>query len=155
MTEVRLTGSLHRTSRRISGIAGCCGPSIAVALLPQHGPHARMFRSTRSICAGASCPRSARAGSSPGTAAAAGTASISICSARIGLAISRKLARMIGGDVIVASEPGKGSVFTVRIASDHKKFLPLRSAPPRGLFWGAKIFRFSPGPRAWYYPSIA
>ena len=29
------------------------------------------------------------------------------------LAISRKLARMMGGDVIVTSEPGKGSVFTV------------------------------------------
>ena len=34
---------------------------------------------------------------------------------RIGLAISRKLARMMGGDVTVASEPGKGSVFTVRL----------------------------------------
>ena len=31
----------------------------------------------------------------------------------LGLAISRKLARMMGGDVTVASEPGKGSVFTV------------------------------------------
>ena len=31
----------------------------------------------------------------------------------LGLAISRKLARMMGGDVRVASEPGKGSVFTV------------------------------------------
>ena len=31
------------------------------------------------------------------------------------LAIARKLARMMGGDVTVASEPGKGSVFTVRL----------------------------------------
>jgi signal transduction histidine kinase len=33
----------------------------------------------------------------------------------LGLTISRKLARMMGGDVTVASEPGKGSVFTVRL----------------------------------------
>jgi len=33
----------------------------------------------------------------------------------LGLAITRKLARMMGGDVIVTSELGKGSVFTVRL----------------------------------------
>jgi signal transduction histidine kinase len=33
----------------------------------------------------------------------------------LGLAITRKLARMMGGDVTVASEPGKGSVLTVRL----------------------------------------
>jgi adenylate cyclase len=33
----------------------------------------------------------------------------------LGLAITRKLARMMGGDVTVASEPGIGSVFTVRL----------------------------------------
>jgi PAS domain S-box-containing protein len=31
----------------------------------------------------------------------------------LGLALSRKLARMMGGDIEVASEPGKGSIFTV------------------------------------------
>ena len=36
----------------------------------------------------------------------------------LGLAITRKLARMMGGDVTVASEPGKGSVFTVRLPAD-------------------------------------
>jgi adenylate cyclase len=36
----------------------------------------------------------------------------------LGLAITRKLARMMGGDVTVTSEPGKGSVFTVRLPSD-------------------------------------
>jgi adenylate cyclase len=33
----------------------------------------------------------------------------------LGLAITRKLARIMGGDVTVASELGKGSVFTVRL----------------------------------------
>ncbi len=33
----------------------------------------------------------------------------------LGLALSRKLARMMGGDVTVTSEPGEGSVFTVRL----------------------------------------
>ena len=33
----------------------------------------------------------------------------------LGLAITRKLARLMGGDVTVASEPGKGSEFTVRL----------------------------------------
>jgi GAF domain-containing protein len=33
----------------------------------------------------------------------------------LGLAITRKLARLMGGDVTVASEIGKGSVFTVRL----------------------------------------
>jgi two-component system, NtrC family, sensor kinase len=33
----------------------------------------------------------------------------------LGLALSRKLARMMGGDVTVVSDPGKGSVFTVRL----------------------------------------
>jgi adenylate cyclase len=33
----------------------------------------------------------------------------------LGLAITRKLARMMGGDVTVTSEPGNGSIFTVRL----------------------------------------
>jgi signal transduction histidine kinase len=33
----------------------------------------------------------------------------------LGLALSRKLARMMGGDVTVTSEAGKGSMFTVRL----------------------------------------
>jgi signal transduction histidine kinase len=38
----------------------------------------------------------------------------------LGLALSRKLARMMGGDVTVASEPGKGSVFTVRLPASSQ-----------------------------------
>ena len=38
----------------------------------------------------------------------------------LGLAITRKLARMMGGDVAVASEPGKGSVFTVRLPGGER-----------------------------------
>jgi signal transduction histidine kinase len=38
----------------------------------------------------------------------------------LGLAISRKLARMIGGDGTVTSELGKGSVFTVRLPSEEQ-----------------------------------
>jgi signal transduction histidine kinase/CheY-like chemotaxis protein len=36
----------------------------------------------------------------------------------LGLALSRRFARMMGGDIEVSSEPGKGSVFTLRIPSD-------------------------------------
>ncbi len=36
----------------------------------------------------------------------------------LGLAITRKLARMMGGEVTVASEPDKGSAFTVRLPGD-------------------------------------
>jgi signal transduction histidine kinase len=38
----------------------------------------------------------------------------------LGLALSRKLARMMGGDVTVTSEPGKGSVFTLRLPCTSK-----------------------------------
>jgi GAF domain-containing protein len=42
----------------------------------------------------------------------------------LGLAITRKLARMMGGDVTVTSEPGEGSVFTVRLPAGANTYAP-------------------------------
>src|SRR5262249_48502554 len=49
----------------------------------------------------------------------------------LGLAITRKLARMMGGDVTVASEPGKGSVFTLRLRGDADHRLRAQEGPAR------------------------
>jgi signal transduction histidine kinase/CheY-like chemotaxis protein len=50
----------------------------------------------------------------------------------LGLAITRRLVRMMGGDVTVASEPGKGSVFTIRLQASGEgdgTAAPAESAP--------------------------
>jgi signal transduction histidine kinase len=47
----------------------------------------------------------------------------------LGLAITRKLARIMGGDVTAASEPGKGSIFTVRLPGGPIDLKLKRSRP--------------------------
>ena len=56
----------------------------------------------------------------------------------LGLAIARKLARMMGGDVTVTSEPGKGSVFTVRLPGGARHInavMALRCIRGPAIFW--------------------
>jgi CheY-like chemotaxis protein len=59
----------------------------------------------------------------------------------LGLAITRHFCRMMGGDVTVASESGKGSTFTIRLPAevhdsakelDEKPALPLDQLPKEG-----------------------
>ena len=42
----------------------------------------------------------------------------------LGLAITRRFCQMLGGDVVVASEPGKGSTFTVRLPAEIEAAAP-------------------------------
>jgi signal transduction histidine kinase len=43
----------------------------------------------------------------------------------LGLAISRRLARLLGGDLLLSSEPGKGSTFTVWLPASEAESRPL------------------------------
>jgi signal transduction histidine kinase len=75
----------------------------------------------------------------------------------LGLAITRKLARMMGGDVTVASEPGKGSVFTVRLPAGAAPLAKTASGstngrPPVPI---ASSSSSMTRPRASYYPIIS
>jgi len=47
----------------------------------------------------------------------------------LGLVITRKFCQMMGGDITVASEPGKGSVFTVRLPGGVPKDTAIAPTP--------------------------
>jgi signal transduction histidine kinase len=49
----------------------------------------------------------------------------------LGLVISRKFCQMMGGDITVASEPGKGSVFTVRLPGSAPEDTAVAPTPAR------------------------
>ncbi len=51
----------------------------------------------------------------------------------LGLAISRRFCRMMGGDITVASEPGVGSTFTVRLPRRVDAAAPLEATAPAGV----------------------
>ena len=46
----------------------------------------------------------------------------------LGLAITRKFCRMMGGEVQVESEPGRGSAFTIRLPASHGSGVPVAAA---------------------------
>ncbi|AGG87786.1 response regulator [Rhodanobacter denitrificans] len=65
----------------------------------------------------------------------------------LGLAISRRMARMLGGDLVVRSEPGRGSRFTVLLPEEPPATAPTKPA--------AAVERQAAAPHAATAPSAA
>lgn len=57
----------------------------------------------------------------------------------LGLSISRSLAQLMGGDIEVRSEPGKGSTFAVKVRLGRGKAAASAKATDKAALWGLRV----------------
>ncbi len=57
----------------------------------------------------------------------------------LGLSISRSLAQLMGGDIEVRSEPGKGSTFAVKVRLGRGKAAASTKATDKAALWGLRV----------------